>query len=275
MINPFFTFLNDSNDDEPYTTPDISNEFPFNNDQNSLYNWNEDNNNDTIQQSNQIDITGRNRGNLRENIQALIQELNHHTGITFQTTIIERTKLGRKLKRSNEKGKHNKYTVDHIIHKIKTQMIKYLMLFINKIFSNNNYKDKILQINAERANNNTIEYNKKLLKMTLKELFSVPISGKNGKIYYANQNHNTEVLDKIYKEHNSSVNKVLDSTFSECIEHFRGTKLKDDLLGLEDYYDELINKLKKKNEEDYVKKFQKVLLNYENEIKQMQSKKKQ
>jgi hypothetical protein len=275
MINPFFTFLNDSHDDELFTTPYISNEFPFNNDQNSLDNLDEDKNNDTIQQSNQIDITGRNRGNLRENTQALIQELNHHTGITFQTTIIERTKLGRKLKRSNEKGKHNKYTVDHIIHKIKTQMIKYLMLFINKIFSNNNYKDKILQINAERANNNTIEYNEKLLKMTLKELFSVPISGKNGKIYYANPNHNTEVLDKIYKEHNSSVNKVLDSTFSECIEHFRGTKLKDDLHGLEGYYDKLINKLKEKNEEDYVKKFQKVLLNYENEIKEMQSKKKQ
>ena len=275
MINPFFTFLNDSNDDEPYTTPYIINEFPFYNDQNSLDNLDEDKNNDTIQQSNQIDITGRNRGNLRENIQALIQELNHHTGITFQTTIIERTKLGRKLKRSNEKGKHNKYTVDHLIHKIKTKLIKYLMLFINKIFSNNHYKDKILKINAERANNNTIEYNEKLLKMTLKELFSVPISGKNGKKYYANPNHNTEVLDKIYKEHNSSVNKVLDSTFSECIEHFRGTKLKDDLHGLEGYYDELINKLKEKNEEDYVEKFQKVLLNYEHEIKQMQSKKKQ
>ena len=275
MINPFFTFLNDSNDDEPYTTPYIRNEFPFDNDQNSLDNLDEDKNNDTIQQSNQIDITGRNRGNLRENTQALIRELNPHIGITFQTTIIEKTKLGRKLKRSNEKGKHNKYSVDHIIHKIKTHMIKYLMTFINNIFSNNHYKDKILKINAERANNNTIEYNKKLLDMTLKELFSVPISGKNGKKYYANPNHNTEVLDKIYKEHNSSVNKVLDSTFSECIEHFRGTKLKDDLLGLEDYYDELINKLKKKNEEDYVKKFQKVLLNYENEIKQMQSKKKQ
>lgn len=247
----------------------------FFSDNNSLQGSNENSNNNTIQQIIPTNIPGRNRGNLRENTQALIQELNPHIGITFQTTIIERTKLGRKLKRSNEKGKHNKYTVDHIIHKIKTKMIKYLMIFINKIFSNNNYKDKILQINAERANNNTIEYNKKLLKMTLKELFSVPISGKNGKIYYANQNHNTEVLDKIYKEHNSSVNKVLDSTFSECIKHFSGTESKRALKGLEDYYDELINKLKEKNEEDYVKKFQKVLLNYENEIKKMQSKKEQ
>jgi hypothetical protein len=275
MINPIFTFLNDSIDDEPYTTPYIRNEFLFNNDQNSLDDLDEDKNNVTIQQSNQIDITGRNRGNLRENTQALIRELNPHIGITFQTTIIEKTKLGRKLKRSNEKGKHNKYSVDHIIHKIKTHMIKYLMTFINNIFSNNHYKDKILKINAERANNNTIEYNEKLLKMTLKELFSVSISGKNGKKYYDNPNHNTEVLDKIYKEQNSSVNNVLDSTFSECIKHFRGTKLKDALLGLEDYYNEFINKLKEKNEEDYVEKFQKVLLNYENEIKQMQSKKKQ
>jgi hypothetical protein len=111
--------------------------------------------------------------------------------------------------------------------------------------------------------------------MTLKELFSVPISGKNGKIYYANPNHNKEVLDKIYKEQNPIVNSVLDSTFFECIKHFRGSEFKYALIGLEDYYNIIIQELKEKYEEDYVKKFEKVLLNYENEIKQMQSKKKQ
>lgn len=274
MINPNNINLDDSNEDEQSIIPYISNEFSFNNDQNSLDNWDEDYNNDAIQHNNQINIARNNR-NHGENAQTQIQELNHHTGITFQTTIIKKTKLGRKRKGSNEKGNHNEYTVDHIILKIKTHMIKFLMTFINDILSQNDYEDIILQINAERANNNTIEYNEKLLKMTLKELFSVPISGKNGKIYYANQNHNKEVLDKIYKEQNHFVNRVLDSTFFECIKHFRGTEFKYALIGLEDYYNINIQELEENYEDDYVKKFQKVLLNYENEIKKMQSKKKQ
>lgn len=273
MKNPYIIFLNDFNEDEQFAKTYIRNEFPFNNDQNSLDNWDEDRN-DAIQQSNQINID-RNNDNQGENAQALIQELNHHTGITFQTTIIKKKKFGRKRKRSLEKGKHNKYTVDHIVIKIKTHMIKFLMTFINVIFSLKGYEDQILQINAERAKNNTIEYNEKLLKMTLKELFSVPISRKNGKIYYANPNHNKEVLDKIYKEQNPIVNSVLDSTFFECIKHFRGKEFKYALIGLENYYNIIEQELKEKNEDDYVNKFKEVLLNYENEIKKMQSKKKQ
>ena len=71
------------------------------------------------------------------------------------------------------------------------------------------------------------------------------------------------------------MNSVLDSTFFECIKHFRGTEFKYSLLGLENYYNIIIKELKKKYEDDYVKKFKKVLLNYENKIKKMQSKKEQ
>ena len=164
-----------------YNTPflyDLENEqneqitFHSFSDNNSLKGSNEDNNNDTIQQITPIKIPGRNNVNLGRNTQTQVQELNHHTYITFQTTRIEetkikeKTKLGRKRKGSNEIGKHNKYTVDHIVLKIKTHIIKCLMTFINVIFSLKGYEDKILQINAERANNNTIEYNEKLLKMT-------------------------------------------------------------------------------------------------------------
>ena len=270
MLNPKNIFVNDFSEDGQSPEPYIANAFIFNNVQNSLDNWDEDNNNDAIQESNQI--ISRNNGNHGENAQTQVRRLNHYASITFQTTIVK--KKGRKKKRSNERGEHDKYTTDHILHKIKTRLIKYLMSFINDVFLSNGYKDKILQINAERANNNTIEYNKKLLKMTLKDLFSVPISVKNGKIYYANQNYNKEVLDKIYKEENPFVNSVLDSTFFECIKHFRGSEFKYALLGLEDYYNIIIEELEEKYEEDYVKKFQEVLLDYETKIKKMQSKKK-
>jgi small nuclear ribonucleoprotein (snRNP)-like protein len=147
------------------------------------------------------------------------------------------------------------------------------MTYINVVFSKNDYEDIILQINAERANNNTIEYNEKLLKMTLKDIFSVPISTKNGKKY--KPEHNINVLDKIYKEQNPFVNNVLDSTFLECIKHFRGSEYKYALDGLEKYYNITLQEIEEKYEEDYVKKFKKVLLNYETKIKKMQSKKEQ
>ena len=271
MLYPINIFVNDFCEDGQ-SPKSIGNAFPFNNDQNSLDNLDEDNKNDANQQSNQI-IISRNNENHEENTQTQVQRLNHYASITFQTTIVK--KIGRKKKRSNETGEHDKYTVDHIVHKIKTHMIKCLMTFINDVFSSHDYKDEILQINAERANNNTIEYNEKLLKMTLKDLFSVPISAKNGKIYYANENYNKEVLDKIYKEENHFVNRVLDSTFFECIKHFRGTEFKYALLGLEDYYNIIIEELEEQYEEDYVKKFQEVLLDYETKIKKMQSKKEQ
>ena len=247
---------------------------------NSLRGSNEDNNYNINQQIIQINIPGINNDNPGDNIQTQVQtqvqELNQNISIIFQNTKIkEKTKLGRKRKRSNEIGEHNKYTVDHIVHKIKTHLIKCLMTFINAVFFLNGYEDKILQINAERANNNTIEDNEELLKMTLKDLFSFPISAKNGKIHYENQNHNKEVLDKIYKEENHFVNRVLDSTFFECIKHFRGTEFKYALFGLEDYYNIIIEELEEQYEEDYVKKFKKVLLDYETKIKKMQSKKEQ
>ena len=254
--------------------------FDFSSINNSPRGSNEDNNYNVIQQIIQIDIPGINNDNLGDNIQTQfqtqVQELNPKISIIFQETKIkEKTKLGRKRKRSNEIGEHNKYTVDHIVLKIKTHLIKCLMTFINVVFFSHGYKDKILQINAERANNNTIEDNEELLKMTLKDLFSFPISAKNGKIYTENQNHNKEVLDKIYKEENHFVNSVLDSTFFECIKHFRGTEFKYALLGLEDYYNIIIQELEEKYEEEYVKKFQEVLLDYETKIKKMQSKKEQ
>ena len=272
--------LRGSNEDNNYNINNYlrgSNEDNNYNINNSLRGSNEDINYNIIQQIIQINIPGINNDNPGDNIQTQVQtqvqELNQNISIIFQKK--EKTKLGRKRKRSNEIGEHNKYTVDHIVHKIKTHLIKCLMTFINAVFFLNGYEDKILQINAERANNNTIEDNEELLKMTLKDLFSFPISTKNGKIHYENQNHNKEVLDKIYKEENHFVNRVLDSTFFECIKHFRGTEFKYALFGLEDYYNIIIEELEEQYEEDYVKKFKKVLLDYETKIKKMQSKKEQ
>ena len=214
-------------------------------------------NDDVSQIGDQANIPDQNNdnGSHNEDHQVQDQEPNPSSSITQFTT----KKRGRKKKDSNEKGDHDKYAEDHIFSVIKTNIIFYLMTFINNIFSSNGFKDKILQIKGERAKNNTTLYNRDLLKMNLKDFFSVPISKKNGKHY--EEDHNTKVLDKIYNMHNPVVNNVLDRTFLESIKHFRGSEWFVPLSGFEKYYHTTLKKLEK--DEKYVALFKDKLSKYE------------
>ena len=218
----------------------------------------DDVNDDVSQIGNQVNVPDKNnnKGSHNEDHQVQVQvpEPNQNS-----TTTLTSKKRGRKKKDSNEKGDHDKYAEDHILSLIKTHIIFYLMTFINNIFSSNGFKDKILQIVGERAKDNTTLYNRALLKMNLKEIFSVAISKKNGKNY--EEDHNIKVLDKIYNMQNPFVNNVLDRTFLESIEHFRGSKWCEPLSGFEKYYHTTIKKLEK--DEKYVAIFKEKLCKYE------------
>lgn len=219
------------------------------------YDVNDGVNDDVSQIGDQANIPDQNNNNGGHNEDHQVPEPNPSSSITQFTT----KKRGRKKKDSNEKGEHDKYAEDHILSVIKTHIIFYLMTFINNIFSSNGFKDKILQIKGERAKNNTTLYNRDLLKMNLKDFFSVSISKKNGKNY--EEDHNTKVLDKIYNMHNPVVNNVLDRTFLESIKHFRGSEWCDALSGLEKYYHTIVKKFEK--DEKYVAIFKDKLSKYE------------
>lgn len=217
-----------------------------------------DNVNDDVNQiGDQANIPDQNNNNGNHNgdHQVQVPEPNPNSSTTQFTT----KKRGRKKIDSNEKGDHDKYAEDHILSVIKTHIIFYLMTFINNIFYSNGFEDKILQIKGERAKDNTTLYNRALLKMNLKEFFSVPISKRNGKSY--EEDHNTKVLDKIYNMHNPVVNNVLDRTFLECIKHFRGSEWCEPLSGFEEYYQTTIEELE--TDEKYVAKFKETLSKYE------------
>lgn len=177
--------------------------------------------------------------------------------------------LGRKRKDSLIQGKHDKFSSDNLYRKIKSKLLDILYDFINyKI--NEIYKDipyynikenKLKKIEQEQVVNSHIEYNQKFLFKTLKEIFSVDISHKYKRY---DLGHNKNVIDNLLEEKNNErreiFTKLLNKNFLECLEHFRGTKIINELEGLMTF-DEF--KEKYIEDADYLSTIEYTLMNYE------------
>lgn len=160
--------------------------------------------------------------------------------------------LGRKRKNSKDKGIHNKYSEDNILRKIKSTLLSYLYNFINfSIYSiyEGNIKKGLFKRELKKINQSQVvdtRTNKEFLHKTLKEIFSDNISTKYS--YYSNDyNRNLieELLNESDYEKRMKFKNLFSLTFLDCLKHFRGNKIFDELKGLESF-----NKYKKKFEDD-------------------------
>lgn len=160
--------------------------------------------------------------------------------------------LGRKRKNSKDKGIHNKYSEDNILRKIKSTLLSYLYNFINfSIYSiyEGNIKKGLFKRELKKINQSQVvdtRTNKEFLHKTLKEIFSDNISTKYS--YYSNDyNRNLieELLNESDYEKRMKFKNLFSLTFLDCLMHFRGNKIFDELKGLESF-----NKYKKKFEDD-------------------------
>ena len=200
---------------------------------------------------------------------------------------INKQLLGRKKKNSGEIGKHGKNAEDNMIRKVKVLLKDNILKFINKkikddlklseiIINDKKYEKeniKLLNIKQKQIVDTTVNGNQKLLKTKIRDIFSDEIS-----TIYTSQpsNFNALLIEKIYQiDFEKKVTSILDKTFLECLQFFR----KDEDIINEDYYncleglqkgfDELKDKLKKKNnDEEYVddlirliKEFEKIYYN--------------
>ena len=181
--------------------------------------------------------------------------------------------LGRKRKNSNEKGLHDKYSQDNIFHRVKYYFLKVLKEFINeKIFEiysgnigNGIYAKKLFDINNYQLNNSKISFNIELLNKPIGEIFSNKLNKKYSRI---KSEHNINVIIKLKNEQDEvkleKINKLLNSTFYNCLEHLRGTKCIDGLEGLEKKYSQIFDDLSKKGEtEEYFEIIKDMIYNYE------------
>ena len=191
--------------------------------------------------------------------------------------------LGRKKKNSNEKCKHDKYSQDNIIRRIKTLIIKLVLkkinIYINEINEVYNMKNskriyktpllKVVQKDILKTGN------KQFLTQTLQEIFSNDISTKY-KTSFNQSSYNQQIILKLLNEKNEEKRKkfidLFKLTFLDCLKHFRGSAKHIELEGLT-----TLKKLMSENEfmedPEYSKIFKYYVLNFEEVIKNKKSKK--
>ena len=200
--------------------------------------------------------------------------------------------LGRKKKNSGEMGKHNKYSENNMIRKLKVIIKNALLNFINSkikdeiklsniIINGKNYEKerfKLLNIKQDQIIDTSVENNIKFLNTKIKDILSYEVSGN-----YNNypKDFNKLLIEKLYSiENMEKITCIFEITFLECLKFFRkdekiinDTKYKC-LNGLEKNFEEIKVKLLKENDEKYVNGIINLMKNYEKIYSNKKSRKK-
>ena len=150
--------------------------------------------------------------------------------------------LGRKRNYSNEIGKHNKYSEDNILRKIKSSILSYLFNFINSTIFNlyeGNIRKGISKKELKKINQSQIvdaKSNQEFLVKSLKDIFSDDISTKYS-FYSADYNKKLikELLNENDYEKRIKFKKLFSLTFLDCLMHIRGNKYFTELEGIESF----------------------------------------
>jgi hypothetical protein len=207
--------------------------------------------------------------------------------------------LGRKRNSDKEisnndpnKKQHTKNAFDNISRKIRGKIFGAVLIFLNKVFNEEEEIDlddpifpkgkqrkrkipiqnvSFLQINQEIIIQNNVSENLNLLNKTLREIFSGSVSKK---VKNYGLDHNQLLIQKIKESKGKArTNKILDMTFLQCLEHFRKSKMYEELSGLELQYDNMIEEMNEKHEKEYMDNFVECLNNYEALYRQKRPKK--
>ena len=227
-------------------------------------------NNDKKIQSEFMEITGS---------LSQINEIFIDNNMFLEDNKSKETILGRKMKSSSEKERIGRYSTDNIIKKIKNYFLSCLFVFINLVIKNKYngnighdiFQKQLLKINKQKILSS--KENKHLLNKTLKEIFSEVISPKYSNFY--NKDHNRYLIQKLLNEEDEEkrvfFNKLFNLTFIECLKHFRGNEIIEELNGLES----LDNILKKfEDDRDYREIFKYYIFHFEEIIKRKRINKK-
>ena len=191
--------------------------------------------------------------------------------ITFKVTetIHNTTKnkgCGRKSKKSEDKGNHDKFAEDNIMRKIKSNFLDYAHRRINGAFKNKN--NQFIKLFPKLNELLKRDYNIALMKRTFKDLYeNSPISSKFRKKKLENTDFNKKKIHEIYNDNEQKefdVICLLDLTYFDLLKEMRTNDLDEFLKNIRD---EEIKNNKDESEEDinkYVEKMKGLILDYEN-----------
>ena len=223
-----------------------------------------------------------NESNEKDNSSSINQKAIDFTNPDTQKgpfNITKERKLGRKTKNSCQKGAHDKYSYDNMTKKLKQLLMNSILNFVNitlikeeketsahKRKKNNKWKVNLtpclVKIDQNILGNIKVEYNINLLNLPLKEIFSQDITSKIKKF---SKDYNKKIIDEIYLNNQKEKTiTILNMTLSQCIKHLANKEYYPELQGLEDEYENIINKLKNSGETDeYIELFKDLLGRFE------------
>ena len=173
--------------------------------------------------------------------------------------------LGQKQERT-----HTKYSFDNLVRKIKSKLFASILIILNKSLKDKkekasakeNQKQKksevmyncFLKLDQKIILQTNVKENLELFNKQLREIFSEDVSSKVQNFSKHGLKHNKIFIEEIKNDENRTKTiAILDMTFFECLEHFRGTKSYPALNGLEEEYEKVIEDLS--IEEDYKDNF--------------------
>ena len=197
-------------------------------------------------------------------------------------------KKGRKKRTDKSERNHTKNSADNIIRKIKVHIFKYAIEIMNNNIPEN--YSKIKKLSHGEINVLQIKKNIAMFSKSLGEIFTeINMSPKFKDDKYKDDN-NKKLIEKINKdavkkEELKKIKKILDLTFLDLLEIFKGNeeminKLGDVKLLVDNGkkgYEQFINEQKKKEnvtDDDYIENLMNLINDYENWFDSEKSRKK-
>ena len=171
---------------------------------------------------------------------------------------------GRKKKTEKDKGKHNKFSEDNLMRKIKSHFLDYIHNRLNNSFRNKNVQ--FLKLFSEINENLKRSYNIELLDKTIREIYeNSPLSGRYRKINEHKSDINKNIIKQIFNEVDNKeeeVIQILNSTYKDLLSEFRNKN------NLKNFLNKIKQEEKKKEEKEnidnYILIIENLCLNYEN-----------
>jgi hypothetical protein len=164
----------------------------------------------------------------------------------------EKDLLGKKRLDEN----HTKNAFDNIVRKIKSKLFGAIIIILNKSLEEKNKVEKndkrgkkgerknecFLKPEQQIILQTNVKENLELLDMKLREIFSKKVSEKVKNYSKEHQlDYNKNFIEKIKDDpKKQKTNEILDMTFFQCLEHFRGSQKYEALNGLEIEYENVI-----------------------------------
>ena len=189
-------------------------------------------------------------------------------GEIFEISKEENKEIAKGRKKKFEKpGKHNKFSEDNIVRKIKTNMFDVLLRFINASIKGNeieicekktkkiiSIKPFLLKPDQEIIRNISVEFNLELLDSKLKTIFSQDVSQK---VKNHGLDKNKKLIEEMYREKKQKKTiDILNMTLHQCFEQINPDKNKyKELEGLEIEFKKVIENLEKIETQEYIDKF--------------------